>query len=168
VRRTENPSGAVARFVACCIYAASFEVQSDLFRLKFICCIPAFGAVSFAAPLQAAANIVGGFMTKKYMRLILACFSMVFLLATSTPGQKEQKKNKGKEKPAAASTDAASEPALTDKFKALEFREIGPAVMGGRIDDFAAVESNPTLFMWASRPVASGKRPTTALPGIRF
>src|SRR6266571_4020262 len=32
-----------------------------------------------------------------------------------------------------------------DKFKNLEFREIGPAVMGGRIDDFAVVESNPSI-----------------------
>src|ERR1700747_3867109 len=33
----------------------------------------------------------------------------------------------------------------TDKFKALEFREIGPATMGGRIDDFAVVERNPNI-----------------------
>src|SRR5215471_5157559 len=33
----------------------------------------------------------------------------------------------------------------TDKFKNLEFREIGPAVMGGRIDDFAVVESHPNI-----------------------
>ena len=33
----------------------------------------------------------------------------------------------------------------TDKFKNLEFREIGPAVMGGRIDDFAVVESDPNI-----------------------
>ncbi len=33
----------------------------------------------------------------------------------------------------------------TDKLKNLEFREIGPAVMGGRIDDFAVVESNPKI-----------------------
>ena len=32
-----------------------------------------------------------------------------------------------------------------DKLKNLEFREIGPAVMGGRIDDFAVVESNPNI-----------------------
>ena len=32
-----------------------------------------------------------------------------------------------------------------DKFKNLEFRELGPAVMGGRIDDFAVVESNPNI-----------------------
>lgn len=34
---------------------------------------------------------------------------------------------------------------LTDKLKNLEFREIGPAVMGGRIDDFGVVESNPDI-----------------------
>jgi photosystem II stability/assembly factor-like uncharacterized protein len=34
---------------------------------------------------------------------------------------------------------------LTEKLKNLEFREIGPAVMGGRIDDFAVVESNPNI-----------------------
>ncbi|HET9994319.1 MAG TPA: hypothetical protein VFQ18_02825 [Candidatus Acidoferrum sp.] len=33
----------------------------------------------------------------------------------------------------------------TDKLKNLEFREIGPATMGGRIDDFAVVESNPNV-----------------------
>ncbi len=32
-------------------------------------------------------------------------------------------------------------------FKTLQFRSIGPAIMGGRIDDFAVVESNPhTVF----------------------
>src|SRR3989475_5493124 len=35
------------------------------------------------------------------------------------------------------------QPSPSDKFKNLEFREIGPATMGGRIDDFAVVESNP-------------------------
>src|SRR5258705_12788114 len=37
------------------------------------------------------------------------------------------------------------QPNPTDKFKTLEFREIGPATMGGRIDDFAVVESNPNI-----------------------
>src|SRR5215210_3485994 len=31
-------------------------------------------------------------------------------------------------------------------FKALQFRAIGPAIMGGRIDDFAVVESNPSVY----------------------
>ena len=34
---------------------------------------------------------------------------------------------------------------VTDKLKNLEFREIGPAIMGGRIDDVAVVESNPNI-----------------------
>src|SRR5499427_3840317 len=51
-------------------------------------------------------------------------------------------------------TAAAGEPQNpTDKFKNLEFREIGPAIMGGRIDDFAVVESNPNIVFVG---VASG------------
>lgn len=40
---------------------------------------------------------------------------------------------------------AADTPEAKDKWKALEFRSIGPAIMGGRIDDFAVVESNPNV-----------------------
>ncbi len=39
----------------------------------------------------------------------------------------------------------ADQPNAVDKLKNLELREIGPAVMGGRIDDFAVVESNPNI-----------------------
>jgi photosystem II stability/assembly factor-like uncharacterized protein len=39
----------------------------------------------------------------------------------------------------------ADTPPANDKFKGLDFRELGPAVMGGRIDDFAVVESNPNI-----------------------
>src|SRR5215468_10809019 len=46
---------------------------------------------------------------------------------------------------AIAANSAAAPQNPTDKFKNLEFREIGPAVMGGRIDDFAVVESNPNI-----------------------
>jgi photosystem II stability/assembly factor-like uncharacterized protein len=45
------------------------------------------------------------------------------------------------------------QPNLIDKLKNLEFRELGPAVMGGRIDDFAVVESNPNIVFVG---VASG------------
>jgi photosystem II stability/assembly factor-like uncharacterized protein len=43
------------------------------------------------------------------------------------------------------STAAPAPPAMSmaDAWKNLEFRNIGPAVMGGRIDDFAVVESDP-------------------------
>ncbi|MGB9464584.1 MAG: hypothetical protein WBR10_05685, partial [Candidatus Acidiferrum sp.] len=40
---------------------------------------------------------------------------------------------------------SAGQSSTTDKLKNLEFREIGPAIMGGRIDDFAVVESNPKI-----------------------
>ncbi|MGC1264682.1 MAG: hypothetical protein WA853_00255 [Candidatus Acidiferrum sp.] len=40
---------------------------------------------------------------------------------------------------------AADQSSVTEKLKNLEFREIGPAIMGGRIDDFAVVESNPDI-----------------------
>jgi photosystem II stability/assembly factor-like uncharacterized protein len=53
----------------------------------------------------------------------------------------------------AAWAGPADQPSPTDKLKALEFREIGPAVMGGRIDDFAVVESNPSIVFVG---VASG------------
>jgi photosystem II stability/assembly factor-like uncharacterized protein len=33
-----------------------------------------------------------------------------------------------------------------DHLKGFEFRNIGPAIMGGRVDDFAVVESNPSVF----------------------
>src|SRR5690242_7768946 len=47
---------------------------------------------------------------------------------------------------AAITAAAPGEPQnATEKLKSLEFREIGPAVMGGRIDDFAVVESNPNI-----------------------
>jgi photosystem II stability/assembly factor-like uncharacterized protein len=44
-----------------------------------------------------------------------------------------------------AQANASPTDKVTDKLKNLEFREIGPAVMGGRIDDFGVVESNPNI-----------------------
>ena len=49
--------------------------------------------------------------------------------------------------------------------KNLQFREIGPAAMGGRIDDFAVVESNPNLMYAAS---ASGGVFKTVNGGITW
>src|SRR5438034_5677555 len=50
-----------------------------------------------------------------------------------------------------AQVTPADQPNPTDKFKSLEFREIGPATMGGRIDDFAVVESNPNIVYVGTR-----------------
>jgi photosystem II stability/assembly factor-like uncharacterized protein len=44
-----------------------------------------------------------------------------------------------------APAETAGQANPTDKLKNLEFREIGPAVMGGRIDDLGVVESNPNI-----------------------
>jgi hypothetical protein len=37
-----------------------------------------------------------------------------------------------------------------DPWKALAFRNIGPATMGGRVDDVAVLESNPSVFYVAT------------------
>ena len=49
--------------------------------------------------------------------------------------------------PALASAQA---PAAAGPFDRLQFREIGPASAGGRIDDFAVLESNPSVFYVAT------------------
>src|SRR4029077_3930841 len=54
---------------------------------------------------------------------VLFCLAMAILLPRETAGQTSP----------------------THKLKNLEVREIGPAVMGGRIDDFGVVESNPNI-----------------------
>ncbi len=66
------------------------------------------------------------------------------LLISFSPLHAQREKQKPKDKPTPAESAAAT-PSPMDKFKSLEFREIGPAVMGGRIDDFAVVESNPSI-----------------------
>src|ERR1700730_3449720 len=52
-----------------------------------------------------------------------------------------------------------------ESFKPMKFREIGPAAMGGRIDDFAVVESNPDVIYVAT---ASGGVFKTANGGITW
>ncbi|PYT99379.1 MAG: hypothetical protein DMG34_20605 [Acidobacteria bacterium] len=86
-------------------------------------------------------------MSKKCIRMTLALCGMLSVAMGLPAGQKEKQKEKGKEKAAAtvAKPPSANETAPMEKFKALEFRELGPAVMGGRVDDFAAVESTPSI-----------------------
>jgi photosystem II stability/assembly factor-like uncharacterized protein len=52
--------------------------------------------------------------------------------------------------PAGAVTQLNGEQAGASVFAGLHFRNIGPAAMGGRIDDFAVLESNPAVFYVAS------------------
>jgi photosystem II stability/assembly factor-like uncharacterized protein len=68
-------------------------------------------------------------LKKKMLNTVATALAIVFGLALGLAAQNK-------------SADQASS---TDKFKSLEFREIGPAIMGGRIDDFAVVEKNPSI-----------------------
>ena len=65
---------------------------------------------------------IGNLRCRNSLSVAVACFAAVF----------------------AARGDTPATPA-NDKFKGLEFRELGPAVMGGRIDDFAVVEGNSNI-----------------------
>src|SRR5262245_20709211 len=44
----------------------------------------------------------------------------------------------------------SGESSASSPFDKLRFREIGPATPGGRIDDFAVLESNPAVFYVAT------------------
>jgi photosystem II stability/assembly factor-like uncharacterized protein len=56
-------------------------------------------------------------------------------------------------------------PPATAPFDRLQFREIGPASAGGRIDDFAVLESNPSVFYVAT---ATGGLWKTSSNGATF
>ncbi len=79
------------------------------------------------------------------------CFWVVFAVAGSlaaapalAQGKGGKSSNPAKAQPAAAAP-AAEKPDYGAALKNLRWREIGPAIMGGRIDDFAVVESNPEI-----------------------
>ena len=64
-------------------------------------------------------------------------------LLLTAPFASAQKKGA---KPVPAPTPTALSTLTADHFKTMEFRNIGPVNMGGRVDDFAVVESNPATF----------------------
>jgi photosystem II stability/assembly factor-like uncharacterized protein len=70
-------------------------------------------------------------MTLRFYTLVL--FTAFGLSGFTTHAQQAR--------PAAAPTAAPADP-----FPGLKFRNIGPATMGGRIDDLAVLESNPAVF----------------------
>ena len=79
------------------------------------------------------------------------CVSALLALAfapTATFAQ-EKPARKGKSHKAtpeaAAAAPAEQKPDYVSALKNLEWRQLGPAIMGGRIDDFAVVESNPKI-----------------------
>src|SRR5689334_14231043 len=77
----------------------------------------------------------------KLVRIAATCALALTLIAPPVMAQKKSPKATPSPTPAAALAGVT-----TESFKALEFRNIGPANMGGRVDDFAVDESNPTTF----------------------
>jgi len=68
-------------------------------------------------------------------------------------------------KPTAAKAGPTAPAVTAEALKGLEFRNIGPAIMGGRIDDFAVVEGNPSVFYVGT---ASGGILKTVNNGVTF
>lgn len=66
--------------------------------------------------------------SRRSSRLLYACILSLDLLATAAFGQS----------------------AYQNALKNLKFRPIGPAIMGGRVDDFAVVESDPRIIYVAA------------------
>jgi photosystem II stability/assembly factor-like uncharacterized protein len=85
--------------------------------------------------------------------LVLILFAVGTAVAQERPATAggAAKKGKGGKEPAAAAAPAEQQPAPAGKtdYKAalenLRWRELGPAIMGGRIDDFAVVESDTRI-----------------------
>jgi photosystem II stability/assembly factor-like uncharacterized protein len=69
---------------------------------------------------------------------LTAGFSLLFLTAFVALGVQAIGEGQGQ--------PPARPPASTDPFVGLSFRNIGPATMGGRVDDLAVLESNPAVF----------------------
>ncbi len=118
----------------------------------------------------------GGWMRTAAVVTVFALQSVAAPLAYSqdkpaekAPAKAEQKKKDDKstkEKAApAAAAPAPARPNYEEAMKNLRWREIGPATMGGRIDDFAVVESNPDTFYVGT---ASGGVLKTTNGGVTF
>src|SRR5689334_11095020 len=74
--------------------------------------------------------------------IIIAVLATSISLGRAFAEQKADQSGKGK----GAAPAAATPSDYTSILNTLTFRDIGPAAMGGRIDDFAAVESNPDII----------------------
>src|SRR5215204_3396160 len=75
----------------------------------------------------------------------LRLYTLVLITAVGLSGLSAHA-DQGQRPAAAPAAPAAS----ADPFPGLKFRNIGPATMGGRIDDLAVLESNPAVFYVAA------------------
>src|SRR5260370_889138 len=128
-----SPSAVVTSPLRACVFASRFAIP-PLAEGKRGCWAEVMRG-GRTASARSSRSIIPGLATRgmemknawNALRKILVCAVSLGALAVTAQ---------------AASGD---QPSPTDKFKNLEFREIGPATMGGRIDDFAVVESNPNI-----------------------
>src|SRR5215510_15033310 len=75
-------------------------------------------------------------------------FSTVLFLAgcvAAVPARAQGRSTKPAKEPPAAATSSSERPNFAMALQNLKWRDIGPAIMGGRIDDFAVVESDPDI-----------------------
>jgi photosystem II stability/assembly factor-like uncharacterized protein len=77
--------------------------------------------------------------------LALAGVSMAGPAFGQAQGQRGQRGQRQQPPQAAPAPAAAEKPTFTSAMANLRWRSIGPAIMGGRTDDFAVVESNPSI-----------------------
>ncbi len=115
-------------------------------------------------------------MSNGIMRPRITTAIVLFMLAAFlAPGIFSQEKKRAPEKqpdakPAEQSTPPATStpappPTIDSALSGLKLREIGPAIMGGRIDDIAVVENNPDTFFVGA---ASGGVWKTTNGGVTF
>lgn len=97
-----------------------------------------------------------------HVRRSVACFALIGLgiVAEAAP-----QRSSPPPPPAPAPAPTAAFDRANDPLAGLEFRNIGPAIMGGRIDDVAVVESDPSTFYVAT---ASGGIFKTTNNGTTF
>ena len=84
--------------------------------------------------------------------LVLASLVFGFAVPQLCAQEKPAKKSKPAKQPAAA-TEAPAAPKLDYKaaLDSMHWRDLGPAIMGGRIDDFAVADGNPqTVYVGAA------------------
>ncbi|MBI4467859.1 MAG: hypothetical protein HY650_00900 [Acidobacteria bacterium] len=75
----------------------------------------------------------------------LAAAAVLFAAAAHAQQSSEQRRGRVAAESNAPAIQSADQPKYEEILRNLRWREIGPAIMGGRIDDFAVVESNPAI-----------------------
>ncbi len=84
--------------------------------------------------------------------LLILALSGIIAFAPVLRGQEKPAHRRKAEKQSApaAPAPATQQPDYKSAIENLHWRELGPAIMGGRIDDFAVVESNPHIVYVAT------------------